>query len=73
MRLNTLKNKVYQYGGMMYEVLHRDGCDDCDGVFDTIPPVILIVTTVTNRHTACSCRFRQIALPFRVRFTEYSI
>ncbi len=49
----------------------RDGCDDCDGIFDTAPAVILIVTTVTNRHTAL--RVRLMKLPFRVRFTEYSI
>ena len=47
-----------------------DGCDDCDGILDTDPTVILIVTTVTNRHTSC---FRSwIALPFLVRFTVYS-
>lgn len=32
------------------------------------PAVILIVTTVTNRHT--SFRARQMALPFRVRLIE---
>ena len=54
-------------GGMWGEC---DGCDDCDGIFDTDPTVILIVTTVTNRHTSC---FRsRIALPFLVRFTVYS-
>ena len=47
-----------------------DDCDDCDGIFDTDPTVILIVTTVTNRHTSW---FRsRIALPFLVRFTVYS-
>ena len=47
-----------------------DDCDDCDGIFDTGPTVILIVTTVTNRHTSF---FRsRIALPFLVRFTVYS-
>ena len=54
--------------GMRFGVC--DGCDDCDGIFDTDPTVILIVTTVTNRHTSC---FRsRIALPFLVRFTVYS-
>ncbi len=47
-----------------------DGCDDCDGrLFDTAPAVILIVTTVTNRHTAF--RAKLIKLPLRVRFTRY--
>ena len=47
-----------------------DGCDDCDGIFDTVPAVVLIVTTVTNRHASC---FRsRMALPFLVRFTVYS-
>jgi hypothetical protein len=46
--------------------LSCDGCDDCDDIFDTAPAVILIVTTVTNRHTVC--RFRVMCLPFRVRF-----
>ena len=48
----------------------RGECDGCDGIFDTDPTAILIVTTVTNRHTSC---FRsRIALPFLVRFTVYS-
>ena len=46
-----------------------DGCDDCDGIFDTDPGVILIVTTVTNRHKAF--RTRLMALPLRVRFMVY--
>ena len=49
----------------------RDGCDDCDGIFDTAPAVILIVTTVTNRHTDLLVRL--MALPVRVRFTVYSM
>jgi hypothetical protein len=48
-----------------------DGCDDCDGIFDTAPAVILIVTTVTNRHTAF--RAKLMALLLRVRFTAYSM
>ena len=48
-----------------------DGCDDCDGIFDTAPAVILIVTTVTNRHTVFLAKLMK--LPLRVRFTEYSM
>ena len=48
-----------------------DGCDDCDGILDTAPAVVLIVTTVTNRHTAF--RAKLIKLPLRVRFTVYSM
>ena len=47
-----------------------DGCDDCDGIFDTAPAVILIVTTVTNRHTVFLAKLMK--LPLRVRFTVYS-
>lgn len=49
----------------------RDGCDDCDGIFDTAPAVILIVTTVTNRHTASLAKLME--LPLRVRFMAYSM
>ena len=48
-----------------------DGCDDCDGIFDTDPGVILIVTTVTNRHKEILTKL--IKLPFRVRFMVYSM
>ena len=49
----------------------RDGCDDCDGIFDTAPAVILIVTTVTNRHTAFLAKLME--LPLRVCFMAYSM
>ena len=49
----------------------RDGCDDCDGISDTDPGAVLIVTTVTNRHTDLLVRL--MALPVRVRFTVYSM
>ena len=49
----------------------RDGCDDCDDIFDTALAVILIVTTVTNRHTVSLAKLMK--LPLRVRFTAYSM
>ena len=71
------KQSPKQIVGYLY-ILHsflshpfRDGYDDCDGIFDTAPAVILIVTTVTNRHTVFLVKLMK--LPLRVRFTEYSI
>ena len=49
----------------------RDGCDDCDGISDTDLGAVLIVTTVTNRHTDILVRL--MALPVRVRFMAYSM
>ena len=49
----------------------RDGCDDCDGIFDNALAPILIVTTVINRHTVFLAKL--IELPFLVRFMVYSM
>ena len=48
-----------------------DDCDDCDGISDTDLGAVLIVTTVTNRHTDILVRL--MALPVRVRFMAYSM
>ena len=50
---------------------HCDGCDDCDGIFNADAGVILIVTTVTNRHTVFLAKL--MMLPLQVRFAVYSM
>ena len=42
----------------------RDGCDDCDGIFDTAPAVILIVTTVTERKG--KNRMKSVQIPYEL-------